>query len=740
MKKKALLFTSLLVSVTAFAQVNVKDSIRVYKLDEVEVTSTRASKKTPVAFTNIKKEEIKKKNIGKDIPFLISTTPSILTTSDAGAGIGYSSIRIRGTDATRINVTTNGIPMNDAESHELYWVNTPDLASSIEDIQVQRGAGTSTNGSGAFGGSVNMRTQAIAPSKYAEISGSYGSFNTHKETFKIGSGLIKNKWAFDARLSNIRSDGYRDRASSNLKSYFLQGGYFGENTSIKFITFGGREITYLAWDGISKEQLKTNRKYNPNGKIKDEKGNSVGFYNNQVDNYTQKNYQLLVNQYLSQTWNLNIALHYTNGIGFYEEYKNEQSLKKYGLNPFEHNGETIKKSNLIRKKFADSGFGGGVFSFNHKGNKLQSSIGGGFNYYKNNHYGRVMWIKNYIGEQSPEQNYYLNTGRKTEGNLYAKASYEIVDGLSMYADAQYRHIRYRLSGESDKWNSTVEPEQLQALSLDEKFNFFNPKVGVAWQISPNHSAYTSFSVAQKEPTRSNYTDALFTQKPSSEKLFDYEVGYTFANECFNAGVNLYYMNYKDQLVLNGRVNEIGRAIAENVDNSYRMGIELFFGAQFTNWLRWDINGTWSKNRIKDYIAYFSDAQYNQHEKNWGTTPISFSPSFMGNSVIAINPLKSAHIALHTQFSTRQYLDNLGLKENSLDPYIVNHLHLSYDIKLPYTKGLTIGASIYNLFNLKYETNGYSQTSIDATNQSLSFDPRFYPMAGTNVLAHATIIF
>ena len=739
MKKRSLLGICLLAGTTTFAQVNVKDSMRIVKLEGVEVVSTRASAKTPVAFTNISKKDIKKQNIGKDIPFLISTTPSILTTSDAGAGIGYSKIRIRGTDATRINVTTNGIPMNDAESHELYWVNTPDLASSLEDIQVQRGVGTSTNGAGAFGASINMRTQAIFPQKYAEVSGSYGSFNSHKETFRLGTGLINDKWAFDARISNIQSDGYRDRASSDLKSYFLQGGYFGEKTSVKLITFGGKEETYHAWDGISKDMLKSNRRYNPNGEIEDSKGNVIGFYDNQIDHYVQKNYHLLINQYLSNTWNLNVGFHYTDGDGYYEEYKNKRSLKEYGLQPFEHNGETVKKSDLIRKKFTESRFGGGIFSFNHKGEKLQASLGGGLNYYKNDHFGKVLWVKNYIGDIMPDNHYYDNTGRKTDGNIYAKASFEVTDGLSLFADAQFRHLRYRLSGLSDKWNWTSNPEQLQSLSFDEKFNFFNPKLGLSWQINPYHSTYASFSVAQKEPTRSNYTDALFTQKPNAEKLYDYELGYTFNNPCFNASVNLYYMDYKDQLVLNGKVNEIGRAISENVDKSYRMGIEISLGAQLTKWLRWDINGTWSKNRIKDYVAYFSDSNYKQHTLNWGDTPISFSPSFMGNSIISAN-YKGFNASFQTQYSTRQYLDNLGLKDNSLDPFIVNHIHLSYDFKLPYIKQATVGASVYNLFNLKYETNGYSQTSIDTEGQILSHDPRFYPMAGTNVLAHITLSF
>ena len=351
-----------------------------------------------MAFTNVKREQISKQNFGQDIPFLLSTTPSVLTTSDAGAGVGYTTIRVRGTDATRINVTANGIPMNDSESHAIFWVNTPDFASSLEDMQIQRGAGTSTNGSGAFGASINMRTQSISSNPYAEVSGSYGSFNTHKETVKVGTGLINKYWAFDARLSNIQSDGYRDRASSDLKSYFVQGGYFGENTTIKFITFGGKEKTYHAWDGISKEQLENDRTYNPNGIILDDnigKGNPIGFYDDQMDNYRQTHYQLLLNHIFSPAWNLNIAFHYTNGFGYYQEYKNGRSLEEYGLKPFylPGNSEPQKKTNLVRQKLVDSDFGGGIFSLNYQNEKLNASFGGGLNRYSNDHYGKVIWVK-----------------------------------------------------------------------------------------------------------------------------------------------------------------------------------------------------------------------------------------------------------------------------------------------------------------------------------------------------------
>lgn len=761
MKKIGLMAIALLgAGITVHAQTSAKDSMKVVNLQEVQVVSTRATAKTPVAFTNVKREQISKQNFGQDIPFLLSTTPSVLTTSDAGAGVGYTTIRVRGTDATRINVTANGIPMNDSESHAIFWVNTPDFASSLEDMQIQRGAGTSTNGSGAFGASINMRTQSISSNPYAEVSGSYGSFNTHKETVKVGTGLINKYWAFDARLSNIQSDGYRDRASSDLKSYFVQGGYFGENTTIKFITFGGKEKTYHAWDGISKEQLENDRTYNPNGIILDDnigKGNPIGFYDDQMDNYRQTHYQLLLNHIFSPAWNLNIAFHYTNGFGYYQEYKNGRSLEEYGLKPFylPGNSEPQKKTNLVRQKLVDSDFGGGIFSLNYQNEKLNASFGGGLNRYSNDHYGKVIWVKNYTEQLDPEHEYYRNNGGKTDGNIYLKANYQLTGGLSAYADLQYRYIHYTIDGDNDKWDYTATPERLQRLDIRENFSFFNPKAGLFWQINPNHSAYASFSVAQKEPTRNNYTDGMFDQYPTAEKLLDYELGYTYRNEWLTAGVNLYYMDYTDQLVLNGKTNDIGEAMAENVKDSYRMGIELALGAKFNDWLRWDINGTWSKNRIKDYTGYVYDESlvngeivnnlWTQTAIKGGNSPIAFSPSFIGNSLITLGS-NGLEISLQSQYVSRQYLDNFGTKENSLDAYFVNHLSASYSFKTRHTKGITIGATVYNLFDTKYETNGYSQSVALYENGDktkayvIKHDPRFYPMAGTNILAHITFRF
>ena len=749
--KKTFLTTAALVSAScaALAATSPKaDTAKVVRLQNVEVTATRATKTTPVAFTNVSKQQIAELNYGKDIPFLVSSTPSVLTTSDAGAGIGYSAMRVRGTDATRINVTANDIPMNDAESHSIFWVNTPDFASSLEDIQIQRGVGTSTNGAGAFGASVNMRTQRFSMNPYAEMSGTYGSFNTNKETFKVGSGLIGGHWNFDARFSHIASDGYRDRASSKLHSYFAQAGYFGGQTSVRFITFGGKECTYHAWDGISKTDLTDNRKYNPNGEIKRD-GKVIGFYDDQTDNYRQTHYQLIWDQVIGANWHWNLGLHYTDGFGYYQEYKNARTLKEYGLEPFMVGDNKVKKSSLVRKKNVDSGFGGAVFSLNFAKGSLNTTFGGSFNSYANDHYGNVIWVENYLLPLDPSHEYYRNKGKKNDFTIYWKASNTLWQSLRLYADMQYRHIGYKITGDNDKWDWTASPEHLQVLNVDEKFDFFNPKVGLIYDFNKHNTAYASFSVAQKEPTRNNYTDGLFTVHPKAEKLFDWEAGYTFSSDRFTAGVNFYYMKYKDQLVLNGKLNEIGEAMAENVPDSYRMGVELQAGVKITEWLRWDLNGTFSRTRIKDYVGYVSNYEastwndlYTQTAVEKGNTTIAMSPSFIGNSVIAFN-LKGFSAQFTSQYVSRQYLDNFENKEDSLDPYFVSHLNLAYTFKLPHVKAITVGCTVYNIFNKKYETNGYSQTcalvSADGT-YKLSSDPRFYPMAGTNVLAHLTFSF
>ena len=751
MKKTLLTVAATMATLAAVAQPAATDTVPTITLSEVEVLGTRASENTPVAYSNVTGKQIAAVNHGLDIPFLLSMTPSVITTSDAGAGVGYTSMRVRGTDATRINVTVNDIPLNDSESHSVFWVNTPDFASSVRDIQVQRGVGTSTNGSGAFGASVNMRTQGFSRDAFAEVSGSYGSFNTNKETLRVGSGLLGDHWSIEARLSHIGSDGYRDRASSELLSYYGQLGYFGGGTSLRFITFGGKEDTYHAWDGISRDDLKDNRTYNPNGEIKHD-GKVTGFYKDQKDIYRQTHYQLIWNQTFNPEWKFNVALHYTDGYGYYQEYKNARTLKEYGLEPVVTPEGTSKKASLVRKKCLDSGFGGGVFSLQYTGERLAATLGGGINRYTNDHYGQVIWVENYTSPLAPDHEYYRNYARKNDFNVYIKGNYVITGGLSAYADLQYRHIGYRMRGDNDKWDWTASPEHLQVLDIDEPFDFFNPKAGLNWQMNEHNRFYASFAVAQKEPTRNNYNDGPLVKHPTSEKLYDWEAGYELRSGRFAAGVNLYYMKYKDQLVLNGKINEIGELMAENVPDSYRMGVELMAGYRFTDWLRWDVNATLSRNRIKDYVGYVSDYDADTWDDMWtqteihaGDKTIAFSPSVTVGSMIALD-YKGFTAMLQSQYVSRQYLDNFERKEDSLDPYFVNNLDLAYTFKLPHLRSVTVGATIYNLLDEKYETNGYSQTcalypggSKDAQ-YNLYSDPRFYPMAGINALGHVTLRF
>jgi len=672
-------------------------------------------------------------------------TPSVVATSDAGAGVGYTGIRVRGTDASRINVTANGVPMNDAESHTLYWVDMPDFASSIEDIQIQRGAGTSTNGSGAFGGSINMKTESISASPYSEISGSYGSFNTHKETFKVGTGLLKNHWAFDARISDLGSDGYVDRASTNMKSFFAQAGYYGVNDIFKFIVFGGKEKTYHAWDGISKSQLLKDRRYNPCGEIEDADGNVTGFYKDQTDNYIQTNYQMVYTHIFSPVWNLNFTLHYTDGEGYYQEYKNQCDLLQYGLVPIMSGNDQVKQ-NLIRQKKMDNGFGGGVFSLNYSSGRLQASLGGAANEYKGNNFGKVIWVKNYLADLDPDHEYYRNKSDKKDANIYLRANYELADGLSAYGDLQYRYIHYTIDGLNDKWDWTQ--SKMQTLAVDHNYNFFNPKAGLFWQINKNNSAYASFSVAQKEPTRNNFTDAKFNKVPSSEKLYDYEAGYTYNDSRFSAGVNFYYMKYKDQLILTGQTNDIGEPLADNVPDSYRAGMEFVLGAKITSCLKWDGNATLSQNKIKNYTEYLDnyDANWNmmdhQSTNYVGKTTIAYSPSLIANSMFSFN-LKNWDAAFQSSYVSKQYLTNSQQEDCKLDAYFVSNLRLGYTFSLPSIKSIRIGLSINNLFNEKYESNGwgysYYANNADGSKDRYN-DAGYFAQAGTNILAGVTLKF
>lgn len=741
MRKRTLLGCLVLAasSPVLHAQEAVSDSLHT-ELQEVEILSVRATRTTPVAYTNIGTEELKRHNTGLDFPYLVAMTPSAVATSDAGAGIGYTSLRIRGTDATRINVTANGIPVNDAESHTVFWVNMPDIASSVKDIQIQRGAGTSTNGAGAFGASINMQTSSFQTKPYAGFNGSAGSFGTHKETLRAGTGIINGHWSFDIRLSGIGSDGYVERAESKLHSYYLQGAYYGENTTVRLINFAGEEETYHAWNYASKEEMEQyGRRYNSCGYMFTDSTGKSHYYDDQTDNYKQQNIQLLIDHHFSDAVKMNIGLHYTKGDGYYQEYKTGRKLVEYALHPFTLDGNIVKKSDLVRKKAMDNHFGGAIFSFNYKSNRLSASLGGGANRYYGSHFGHVLWVKEYIGELTPNHEYYRNRGSKNDANIYLKGEYFLTKGINIYADLQYRHISYKIDGCNDKWNDAE--DALQKLAIDESFDFFNPKAGVSWQIDKSNRLFASVSMAHKEPTRNNYTDGKLNEHPTAERLIDYELGYTFSNSIFKAGANFYFMDYKDQLVLTGELNEIGEPLAANIPDSYRAGIELMAGIDLPCGFRWDASATFSRNRIKDFTeVLYDDNTYERWEINHGETHLSFSPDIIVNNTFAYR-LHGFDVSLQSQYVGKQYMSNADQKEHQLDAYFVSNLRLAYTFRLPHTKNITVGATIYNIFDEEYESNGYAGSGYytDSNGQKQRYNYAGYAaQAGINFLGHVSI--
>lgn len=694
-------------SVCAHAQTReeeIQDSLSTL-LSEVEIVANRADSKTPVAFTNVYKKDLLKNNDGKDMTYLLQFTPSVTTTSDAGAGMGYTSMRIRGTDGSRINVTANGIPINNPESHNVYWVNMPDLASSLRDVQIQRGAGTSTNGAGAFGASVNMVTDAPSEEHYAELSGAYGAYNTNRETIRVGSGLIGDHWSFDMRMSHLGSDGYIERASSELWSYFSQAAYRNVNTQVRLLAFGGKEKTYMAWDYASLEEMeKYGRRYNPCGKYTDSEGKTA-YYKDQNDNYIQHHFQLLLSQHIGDRFNLNGALHYTKDDGYYDQYKTKRTLEEYGLKPFMYDGEEVYKSDLIRLKNNKNDYYGAQLSLNYRDDRWNIIAGLAATNFKGQHFGQVKWVRNYVGPLDPLQKYYDNTGKKSDFNSYLRANLNIVSSLSAFADLQFRHINYKIEGESDNfdWN-TGKPA---VLDIRRKWNFFNPKLGLNY-TSGYHRAFVSWSVAQKEPTRDNFTDCDPSKLPKSERMNDFELGYAFNSSIVSASVNLYYMLYKDQLVATGELSDTGNAISVNVPDSYRMGIELQGVLKPCNWFDWQLNLTLSRNRIKNFVEYiYEDEWQNPITFDLGDTPIAFSPDILLNNAFNFY-YKGADLSLCSNYVGKQYLSNAHSEEAKLDAYFISDLHLGYTLKnVAGAKEFKIGLSVYNLFNKKYFNNGYA---------------------------------
>lgn len=710
-------------------------------LNQVDVVANRADSKTPVAYTNIGKRQLTANNDGRDMTYLLNMTPSVTVSSDAGGGMGYTAMRVRGSDPSRINVMANGLPLNDPESHRVYWVNMPDLASSLRDVQIQRGVGTSTNGAGAFGASINMVTDASSEDPYAELSGSYGMYNTNRQTLRVGSGLLGNHWSVDARLSHMGSDGYIDRASSQLWSYFGQAAYQSYNTSLRLVAFGGKERTYMAWDYASKEQMEEyGRRYNPCGEYIDKDGNRA-YYADQFDNFVQHHFQLLFSQRIGEWFNINAALFYTKDDGYYDQYKTGRTLVEYGLQPFMNaDGELVKKSDLIRLKYNVNGFGGGQATVNFRRGRWNATLGGAVSDFDGHHYGRVKWVRNYVGPIDPLQKYYDNHGRKFDSNVYLRANYDIDRHFSVFADLQYRHIHYTITGMSDNWDWNT--SSLAILDVERRWDFFNPKVGVNY-TSGAHRGFASWAVAQKEPTRDNFTDGTPESYPKAERLDDFEVGYSFNHKLFSVGVNLYYMLYKDQLVVTGQLSDTGNPLSVNVPDSYRMGIELQGALRPCEWFDWQFNLTLSRNRIKNFVEYiYEDEWTNPISFDLGDTPIAFSPDIIFNNAFNFK-YRDFDASLNSRYVGRQYMNNARSEAALLDSYFVSDLHLGYSFRnLIGIKELRLGFSIYNLFNEKYFNNGYAgagYTVVDGKKEIYRY-AGYAAQAPTHVMATMSLKF
>ncbi len=698
--------------------------------EEIIVRSTRAKENTPVTYSMILKDEIRHKNLGQDITYLLSMEPSVVSTSDAGAGIGHTALRIRGSDIQRINVTLNGIPLNDPESHGVFWVNIPDFSSSVQSIQVQRGVGTSTNGAGAFGATISVETDRLNDQPFAEFNGSAGSFNTWKTNARFGTGLMKGKWSIEGRASKISSDGYIDRSFSDLKSFFIQGGYYGKTTNAKIIVFSGKEKTYQAWNGVSEFEMEEyGRTFNSAGAIYDKEWNILGFYDNETDNYQQDHYQFHLGQDITDKLSLQLSLHYTYGRGYYEQYYSNEPLEEYPVGNlffgrdsilreeiyeyFYH--DTVTESDMIVRRWLDNDFYGSTFSLQYKNNRLETILGGAWNNYDDaKHYGEIRWSR-YAGDSEIGDRFYDNVAQKSDFNTFLKVIYSLSDRFNFFTDLQYRNIAYKCEG-IDKGGADID--------LDKQFHFFNPKLGLNYAFNGGASAYLSYSRANREPNRNDFLDAPSGVEPVHEELDNMELGLRKYSNRFSYAINGFYMHYSNQLVLTGEINDVGSFVRENIGTSYRSGIEADASVKVNEWLTGRGNIAYSRNKT-DYRR-----KEGEGTELYKDVDIAYSPKIVSVAELTISPVNDLRISLNGKYVGRQYLDNTGSKKKSIDPFLINNLHVRYSFDTDESGSYEFSAMLNNLFNVMYSANGYVWGET----------PYFYPQAGINFLAGIRVRF
>ncbi|MTI21996.1 TonB-dependent receptor [Fulvivirga sp. RKSG066] len=713
--------------------------------DEIIVSATRAGDKTPTTSSNLSKEEIEKQNFGQDLPFMLNWTPSLVTTSDAGAGIGYTGLRIRGSDASRINVTINGVPLNDSESQGVFWVDIPDIASSTQNIQVQRGVGTSTNGAGAFGGTINLQTNTRKNKPYAELINATGSYNTWRHTLGLGTGLIDNKWSVDARVSKITSDGYIDRATSDLSSYYFSGGYYGEKTLIKAIVFGGSERTYQSWYGTPEAVLENDSEgieaVIANNGLDDEQAENIRtsgrtfnwyLYDNQVDDYKQDHYQLHISQELAKDLIGNVSLHYTYGRGFFEQYRRDDDFSDYALPDVTIGDTTITSTDLVRRRWLDNDFYGFTYSFNYEKERWSAILGGAYNQYRGDHFGEIIWAE-YSSTAFIEDRYYDNDGDKDDFNSYLRVNYAIDDRLSLYGDVQYRNVQYDIEGVDN---------DLRNLDESTAFDFFNPKFGLNYVLNDHNSFYASYAVANREPVRSDFIDS--PGRPQHETMRNLEVGYRLLQSDLQFNANFYLMDYDNQLVLTGELNDVGSAIRTNVADSYRVGIDCNSAWSIDRKWKWLANLTLSRNKIRQFEEVIYDYGANFDEFNiitnqYEDTDISFSPNIIAGSQLLYSPVSNFEIGLLSKYVGEQYLDNTSNEARSIDSYMVHDLRFTYLLKTNFIPELGFSLLINNIASEKYASNGYT-FGYQGGDDFVVRENYYYPQAERNFLASITLKF